>query len=156
MLREERAMGLRFFIIAGVFVFLSAIVNLHSSENQGELPTSSVPSGQVTYKQFCASCHGEDAKGRGPIASSLKTPPSDLTMLAKRRMGRFPYEYVSNILRFGPDLIGGGPNHPPYAHGSSEMPTWGPIFRVTEKNDEGAVEQRIKNLCEYLASVQEK
>lgn len=73
--------------------------------------------------------------------------PADLTTLSKRNMGKFPYEYASSILRFGPG---------PTAHGSSDMPTWGPIFQIIEKSNERAVQQRIKNLCDYLASVQEK
>jgi mono/diheme cytochrome c family protein len=107
----------------------------------------SVPSGQLMYKHYCAACHGADAKGNGPTASTLKTPPPDLTTLAKRHMGKFPYDYVSSILRFGPGTS---------AHGSSDMPTWGPVFYIIDKNNEEAVQRRINNLCNYLASLQEK
>jgi mono/diheme cytochrome c family protein len=110
------------------------------------LPSTYVPSGKVMYQQHCATCHGADAKGRGPLASLLTTPPSDLTLLAKRHGGKFPKEYVSSVLEFGPGSR---------AHGSSEMPAWGPIFRYYDKQNERAVEQRIKNLCDYLASLQE-
>jgi mono/diheme cytochrome c family protein len=99
------------------------------------------------YKYYCAACHGADAKGNGPTASTLKTPPPDLTTLAKRHNGKFPYDYVSSILRFGPGTS---------AHGSSDMPTWGPIFYVLDKNNEVAVERRINNLCSYLVSLQGK
>jgi mono/diheme cytochrome c family protein len=105
-----------------------------------------VPSGQQIYQQFCAACHGLEAKGDGPAASRLKTPPPDLTTLAKRNMGKFPYDYVAGVLRFGPG---------PSVHGSSDMPTWGPIFQIIDKNNERAVQQRIKNLSAYLASLQE-
>ena len=43
----------------------------------------------------------------------------------------------------------------PLLHGSSDMPTWGPIFRYFDKQNERVVQQRIKNLCDYLASLQE-
>jgi mono/diheme cytochrome c family protein len=109
------------------------------------LPSSYVPSGEVMFKQYCATCHGADAMGNGPLAASLKTPPADLTTLAKRHGGRFPYDYVTNVLRFGPG---------PSVHGSSDMPAWGPIFRSFNKHDERAVQKRIKNLCDYLASLQ--
>jgi mono/diheme cytochrome c family protein len=112
------------------------------------LPSTYVPPGKVMYKEYCAVCHGEDAKGQGPFASMLKVPPPDLTTLAKRHEGKFPDDYVSNILRFGPG--------PTILHGSADMPTWGPIFQYFDKNDEAAVKQRIKNLCNYLASLQEK
>jgi hypothetical protein len=36
------------------------------------------------------------------------------------------------------------------------MPTWRPIFEYLDNNDEAAVRQRIKNLCDYLESTQVK
>jgi mono/diheme cytochrome c family protein len=111
-------------------------------------PSNVVPSGKVIYKQYCAVCHGVEAKGDGPYAPMLKVPPPDLTTLAKRHDGKFPYDYVSNILRFG-----AGPS---ILHGTADMPAWGPIFQYLDKNNERAVGQRIKNLCDYLASLQEK
>jgi len=112
------------------------------------LPSNVVPSGKAMYKQYCAVCHGVEAKGDGPYAPMLKVPPPDLTALAKRHDGKFPYDYVSTILRFGPG--------PTILHGTADMPAWGPIFQYLDKNNERAVEQRIKNLCDYLASLQEK
>jgi mono/diheme cytochrome c family protein len=41
-------------------------------------------------------------------------------------------------------------------HGSSEMPTWGGIFQHMDSCNQAAVQKRIKNLCDYLASVREK
>ncbi len=112
---------------------------------QTEMPD--VSSGKKTYMEYCAACHGDDGKGMGPAASALKTPPSDLTTLAKRYGGKFPEDYVSEIVRFG---------KPFQAHGSSDMPVWGPIFGARDKFNEVAVRQRIKNLCAYLATLQEK
>ena len=112
---------------------------------QTEMPD--VASGNQTYREYCTSCHGEDGKGMGPAASTLKTPPSDLTTLAKRHGGNFPEGYVAEILRLG---------KPIQAHGSSEMPVWGPIFGVRDKFNEVALRRRIKNLCAYLATLQEK
>ncbi len=86
---------------------------------QTEMPD--VASGKQTYREYCASCHGEDGKGMGPVASELKTAPSDLTTLAKRHAGKFPEDYVANIGRLG---------KPTQAHGSSDMPDWGPIFNA--------------------------
>jgi mono/diheme cytochrome c family protein len=112
------------------------------------LPSTYVPAGNVMFKQYCASCHGTDAKGQGPFAPTLKVPPANLTTLAKRHGGKFPYDYVSGVLLFGPG--------PTILHGSSDMPAWGPIFLYFDKNNERAVQQRIKNLCNYLASLQEE
>jgi len=112
---------------------------------ESELPAVYVPPGKRIYKDYCAACHGSDGKGHGPVARSLRKPPPDLTTLAKRHGGTFPEEYVMNVLRFGFGFS---------AHGSSEMPVWGPIFQYEEHYNEAAVRQRIRNLCEYLESIQ--
>ncbi|MEP7306331.1 MAG: c-type cytochrome [Acidobacteriota bacterium] len=49
-----------------------------------------VEDGRDTYRFYCASCHGPDGKGDGPIASALQTRPADLTRLAGRNAGTFP------------------------------------------------------------------
>jgi mono/diheme cytochrome c family protein len=115
--------------------------------NNIQTEMSDVASGKQTYTEYCAACHGDDGKGMGPAASALKTPPSDLTTLAKRHAGKFPEEYVADIVRFGKSI---------QAHGSTDMPVWGPIFGARDKFSEVAVRRRIKNLCAYLATLQEK
>jgi len=133
-------------IVAGVVLLLIAcIAGAGPAINETQLPPTYVPSGRLMYKQYCATCHGADAKGHGPMAAALKVPPPDLTTLAKRHDGKFPYDYVSNVLEFGPGFP---------SHGSSEMPTWGPIFRYYDKQNEKIVKLRIKHLCDYLASLQ--
>src|SRR3974390_3144349 len=93
--------------------------------DQLHFPSRYVPSGEQMYKQFCAACHGDNAKGHGPAASSLKVKPPDLTTLAQRHHGKFPYAYVSSILLFGPGVA---------AHGSRTMPTWGAVFQNLDEN----------------------
>ena len=56
-------------------------------------PRATTVPGKQTYVHYCASCHGPDARGDGPAAIVLKTSPPDLTTLAKRHGGKFPYEY---------------------------------------------------------------
>ena len=117
-----------------------------TTKAQTQLPPV-VASGPEMFKQYCAACHGTGAKGDGPAAYALKIPPANLTTLAKRHGGKFPAEYVAAVLRFGPGIT---------AHGSTDMPTWGPLFQILDKQNERAVQQRIKNFCNYLASLQEK
>ena len=50
--------------------------------------------GKSEFQSSCASCHGTDAKGKGPISDQLEIPPSDLTMLAKNNNGVFPTNAV--------------------------------------------------------------
>ena len=135
-------------ILAGFVLLLGFAWNAKGKppRDQNHFPATYVLPGDVMFKQYCAACHGADAKGRGPARAALRIPAADLTTLAKRHEGKFPYEYVNRVLRFGP----GTP-----AHGSADMPTWGPIFEYLDHYNEGAVEQRIKNLSDYLASLQE-
>ena len=37
--------------------------------------------GRDLFESYCATCHGRDGKGAGPVAGALKTPPADLTAL---------------------------------------------------------------------------
>lgn len=114
-----------------------------------------VPSGEQTYQQYCAACHGADAKGHGPMALVLRTPAPDLTTLAKSHSGNFPYDYVSSVLEFGPAPSGEVVSEYAYpAHSSSDMPIWGSIFQHYDQQSERIVQQRIRNLCDYLASRQ--
>jgi len=140
---------MRFTLLLSILL-LSAVggaAQTKQSAAQDQLPTNFVPTGKEMFKQYCAACHGLDAKGHGPARSALKTPAADLTTLAKRHGGEFPYDYVTNILRFGPGVA---------AHGSSDMPTWGSIFQYMDNYNRAVVEKRIKNLCDYIASLQEK
>jgi len=115
------------------------------AEGQSSAMTATI-AGQETYRSYCASCHGLDAKGNGPAASALKKAPADLTFLAKKSGGKFPAARVSSIIR-GNDFI--------VDHGLQGMPVWGNAFRAAN-HDETMVELKIRNLTVYLRSVQQK
>jgi len=102
--------------------------------------------GPDLYRRYCAVCHGKDGKGGGPAAAALKATPTDLTQLAKRNGGKFPVGTVRQ-------LLGGGSSTP--AHGSQEMPIWGPVFRAMSP-DENVAKLRVDNLLRYLESIQPK
>lgn len=117
-----------------------------SAASTAPVPATIHEDAKDMYMHYCAACHGANGKGLGPSASALKIPPSDLTTLSKRHDGKFPYGYVSDVLRFGTRIV---------AHGSSDMPIWGPIFGSMENYNEASVKERIRKLCDYLASIQE-
>jgi len=102
--------------------------------------------GPDLYRMYCAACHGRDGKGQGPVAAALKVPPPDLTVLSRRQKGVFPAFEVETIIT-GPATVA--------AHGSDEMPVWGPIFRALDASDARA-KARIKNLVAYVQSIQLK
>ena len=103
-------------------------------------------SGAGMFKDYCAVCHGKDAKGDGPAASALKQAPANLTTLAKRHDGKFPDVYVEQVLRNGVKAP---------AHGDAEMPVWGPLFRSMDADPE-IMYVRISSLVSYIKSLQVK
>lgn len=107
-------------------------------------PVSDV-SGVASFSAYCSVCHGVGAKGDGPAAKALKIPPADLTQMTKRHGGKYPADTVRMT-------IVGEQTMP--AHGTREMPMWGPVFRSVE--DESVVALRVKNLVDYLEHLQEK
>jgi mono/diheme cytochrome c family protein len=140
---------MRCIVLFGVLMLAAAVAGAQNKPAENKVPERRAigPSGKRTYLHYCASCHGVDARGNGPAAFVLKTTPPDLTTLAKRHGGKFPKEYVSEVLRFGTRIL---------SHGSSDMPIWGPIFGSMESYNEAAVRKRLKDLSDYLASLQQK
>lgn len=117
--------------------------------------------GKGEYLSGCASCHGVDAKGNGPVSKELKTHPADLTALAKKNGGVFPFNHVYQIID-GRDAVG--------SHGTREMPIWGyrftpPHYNLKYADDyilsppassEATVRSRISSVIDYLNRIQEK
>jgi mono/diheme cytochrome c family protein len=102
--------------------------------------------GPDLYRHYCATCHGKDGKGRGPAAAALNVPPPDLTRLARVHNGVFPARHVEAIIRGGTAVK---------AHGSEDMPVWGPIFYALDPSD-ARVKARINALVTHIASIQQK
>ena len=107
------------------------------------LPTS----GKQMYTSYCAPCHGMDGKGFGPVASALKAPPTDLTVLTKNNRGKFPDTHIFAVLQNGSEIP---------SHGTAEMPVWGPILgKMNQSNTQDRL-LRISNLSRYLEIIQVK
>jgi hypothetical protein len=70
-----------------------------------------------------------------------------LTALSKNNNGKFPAFHVTSVLRG---------ESTPTAHGSKEMPVWGPIFWSMSQGHPAEVQQRIANLTTYVESLQEQ
>ena len=103
--------------------------------------------GQDSFSFYCAPCHGRSGKGDGPVGAALKTTPPDLTVLSRRNGGTFPradvVSFVTGTARTLP------------AHGSSDMPVWGPIFRSLDPSDT-RTKIRIENIVAFVESLQVK
>jgi mono/diheme cytochrome c family protein len=115
----------------------------------GQQPRSAdAQAGSDVFRLYCASCHGKGGKGDGAIASYLRKPPPDLTLIAKRNGGTFPAEQVFQIV---------DGRKPVKGHGGGDMPVWGDAFsRSAEGGDPDAVKQKIEALVKHLESIQER
>ena len=133
------------FAVTGALTFIAvqAISGPASAQQAPQILIESL-AGRDSFQQYCAPCHGTSGKGDGPVASALRSRPSDLTTLARQGGGAFPGERVRNFVT--------GTGRTPAAHGTTEMPIWGQMFRAFESD--ARVRERIGNLVAYVESIQ--
>ena len=104
--------------------------------------------GEAYFRQYCASCHGLGADGKGPVAPTLRSQPADLTRLAEKYGDPLPRAAIR-------DFIDG--EAMPRSHGSSDMPVWGRVLRAELSPDESntAIRRMVLSLIvDYLAEIQ--
>lgn len=129
----------------------------------GAAQAQDVDVGKSEFQSSCASCHGADGKGNGPLREQLRVPPPDLTVLARNNNGEFPAAALYQT-------IDGSKAVP--AHGNREMPIWGerfnPIISLPHSVDpsywklagpdqspEVVVRKRISAVVDYLGRIQQ-
>ena len=105
--------------------------------------------GQQIYLSACASCHGVSGRGDGPVASALKSPAPDLTLLRQTYAGQFPRTLVIETIVGERDVA---------AHGTRDMPIWYERFG-TDGGGARAVasvyaHRNIELLANYIESIQ--
>lgn len=144
-------MSARKFVLTVAVLVASAVLVMAQSQTPvvKHVPIKAVnpASGQEMFKSYCAVCHGEDGKGNGPAATALKVPPVDLTTIAQKNGGKYPALHVSSVVRGEADLP---------AHGTKDMPVWGPLFLRLSQGHDAEVQQRVTNLNQYIESIQAK
>src|SRR5262245_9374746 len=120
-----------------VMLVLAGCASERSRLQQELVPTRQqmLREGQQTYERACASCHGVDARGDGPVAPTLKVPPPDLTTLARRNGGVFPRDHVIAAVTG---------TIPIPAHGTAEMPVWRLRFGPTSSGAAAAAALRTR------------
>jgi mono/diheme cytochrome c family protein len=131
----------------GMTAFLMLVVLLaHTARN------AEAQSGKQDYETYCADCHGAGAKGHGPSASviPMTPPPPELTLLAKKNGGKFPFDEVVGT-------IDGRKNIP--SHDRLQMPFLGttlqkPGQEFTPQSD-AEVRKRIESMARYVESLQQ-
>jgi mono/diheme cytochrome c family protein len=113
---------------------------------------SAVPEydGATLYRGYCASCHGLEGRGDGPVAPAMNYVIQDLRTIQARNGGVFPRQMIKEI------IDGGGMRA---VHGTCDMPVWGWAFylaesRIGEEKPKKFAAARISALADYLESIQ--
>lgn len=112
-------------------------------ETQARIPID----GARIFQRQCATCHGTDGRGHGPASSTLKHKPANLTLIAQRNGGKFPYQRVKETIE--------GKEPGWLALGNREMPIYGPIFHEVE-SDQDWGEVRLEAITKQVESIQRK
>ena len=136
-------------VVASIATLAVGMSYADQSTSKVTIPVTrtSATSGRQMYANYCAPCHGTDGRGQGPVASALKTPPPDLTLLSRTNHGKFPDTHIVSVLQYGMEIP---------SHGTSQMPVWGPILgNMNQTNPQDRL-LRISNLSRYLESIQMK
>lgn len=125
-----------------VSALLASVFGVHS--------VAADSAGEKEYMIACAGCHGESAKGDGPVAGVLNIETPDLTGLAARNGGTFPFQYTLSMI----DRRNVTPVH------GDAMPIWGDRFQASATSQRGETAEmvargRILSLVYYLESVQQ-
>ncbi len=142
----------RFGSFKALVLLLSATAFGLSTAGAGAEPGKgeNYPSGQQLFQDHCATCHGTDGTGHGPMAQVLKVPPADLTKISVRADGTFPAARVVEIIRYGGNMA---------AHGTAVMPVWGKVFSEAGGGGKGggAFSRRaVVELKRYLETIQKR
>jgi mono/diheme cytochrome c family protein len=123
------------------------ILNVVAHIETLQVPATPADQGERLFRTHCASCHGADARGNGPMADQLRSRPADLTQFAVRNGGIFPADRLREIID-GRHVT---------SHGARDMPIWGDVFRYRGgEGDKRSITERIEAIVRYLGSIQER
>ena len=104
--------------------------------------------GKLSYRHYCAVCHGLDGKGSGEMAKVLTVKPADLTQLSAKNDGIFHFWDVYRTIDGRKEIWG---------HGPRDMPIWGTVLKQEAGPDRGAELQAYARMLEivyYIESIQ--
>lgn len=135
---------MRMTVIGGAVLGLAMAAATAAVHANPDPKSDMLEKGAEDYRIHCASCHGTDGRGDGPVAPFLIRKPPDLTTLAARNDGQFPVDSVYWIIDGRGDVL---------AHGSREMPVWGRQFGGPGES-ESMTRERILDLIAYLKTLQ--
>jgi mono/diheme cytochrome c family protein len=108
-----------------------------------------VTDGQHYFERYCASCHGKDGTGDGPVAKSLAKKPANLRMLGDKYGMPLPAPRIAKFID-GREAA--------RAHGTREMPVWGEQLYALGHGEQGEVGigEVVGKIIAYLNTIQDR
>jgi len=144
-------------LIAWIFIlaWIAPDARAQSTARPAQKAPTMRDAGKIEFESRCASCHGVNGKGPGPVGELLRKSPPDLTLLAKRNSGVFPMARLYDSIT-GDAL--------PAAHGTRDMPVWGRVYREDAAtyymelpyDPDAYTRAQVLMLLEYVHRLQQK
>jgi mono/diheme cytochrome c family protein len=108
-----------------------------------------VSEGHRYFVRYCASCHGQDGLGDGPVAKSLARPPANLRKLGDKYGVPLPAHRIAELID-GRDTV--------RAHGNRDMPVWGERLYELGHGEKGeaGIGEVIAKIIAYLGTIQDR
>ena len=129
-----------------VMAAFAVVVMFATVDHLGARGVTAADRGRVTYREYCAVCHGNNGEGHGPVASASKIHPTDLTAL-RRINGVFPAAQIDAVLSGANPIV---------AHGAPGMTVW-PAMLASDANGNEAVAAATRHdLIAFIESIQKK
>jgi mono/diheme cytochrome c family protein len=132
-----------------VFLLFFAIAVISFASRSALAADKDVADGKRYFVRYCASCHGTEGAGDGPLAKELSKPPANLRMLGDKYGLPLP---AARIARFidGRDAV--------RAHGTRDMPVWGERLYELGHGERGELEigEIIGKIIAYLNTIQDR
>ena len=132
--------------VAASILSLAAIV---SASRPALSANDEVAEGHRYFIQYCASCHGQDGLGDGPVAKSLLRQPANLRTLGDKYGMPLPAHRIAELID-GRDTI--------RVHGTRDMPVWGErLYEVGQgQKGETGIGDVIAKIIAYLGTIQDR
>jgi mono/diheme cytochrome c family protein len=134
-------------LIAAILTVLSFAPSVSAGDKDGG--KNDVRDGQKYFVRYCASCHGVNGSGDGPVAKSLAKTPANLRLLSDRFGSPLPAAKLAELID-GRDAV--------RAHGTADMPVWGERLYATGAGERGelGISEIIGKIVAYLDTIQDR
>ena len=135
--------------LSAVLLAVPALLAAPFAFSDGQSISAKAAEGEVSgadeFQRYCALCHGRDGRGLGPVSDAMTRPAADLTLIAKRNDGVFPFEKVAETIRHGGGIA---------EHTRSRMPAWSK--NLSAGSGPAHADAIVLAVTKYVQSLQEK